>query len=394
MGLVLERVVAYLWPDSVLLKGQSPAIVLLAGAFAVSLALWLLLQGRSRVRGPVLWFLVAMSVAWLAHLFIFRIHGDLYNHTAWLYAPILIMILIKPPRASEGWAALTALGWATAIVLVGTRLLEIVGVVEIRYVPQWIIEFDKASYWLPLSGHLGLDGRWPGPFGHNGVTALMGAILVVLAVARWTRASIVFLVVGALTLLHTGGRSSVGAAVLGIVVVLMFTRSGPVARIPSWMRLLAGAVVLTLAGVAMFAGDAGLTGRESFWPAFMELWKTSMWTGVGGTGIAASGGITAEFGHAHSLYVDELARNGLLGFGVQFAALGLGVYVLVRAAIRGLPGPLALVAAYAVTGLTEPRNDWIHPSVTVFLVVMSVVIAGIWTTESKALASTDDRPRE
>ncbi len=225
--------VLYLWPHAVLLKGQSPAIVVLGVCFLVSAALWWLVRGRTPVRGRVAWFLVAMSVAWFVHLFLFRLHGDLFNHTASLYVPILVMIWFKPPLANEGWAALTTLGWATAIVLVGTRLLEIVGVIDIMYVPQWIIEFDKANYWFPLSGHLGLDGRWPGPFGHNGVTALMGAILVVLAVARWTRSSPVFLIVGALTLLHTGGRSSVGAALLGIVIVLTFTRTGPVGRIPA-----------------------------------------------------------------------------------------------------------------------------------------------------------------
>ncbi len=167
--------VLYLWPHAVLLKGQSPAIVVLGVCFLVSAALWWLVLGRTPVHG---------RVAWFVHLFLFRLHGDLFNHTASLYVPILVMIWFKPPRANEGWAALTTLGWATAIVLVGTRLLEIVGVIDISYVPQWIIEFDKANYWLPLSGHLGLDGRWPGPFGHNGVTALMGAILVVLAVAR------------------------------------------------------------------------------------------------------------------------------------------------------------------------------------------------------------------
>ncbi len=257
--------------------------------------------------------MAAGSVAWFVHLFLFRLHGDLFNHTAWLYVPILVMIWFKPPRANEGWAALTTLGWATAIVLVGTRLLEIVGVIDIMYVPQWIIEFDKANYWLPLSGHLGIDGRWPGPFGHNGVTALMGAILVVLAVARWTRSSPVFLTVGALTLLHTGGRSSVGAPLLGIVIVLMFTRTGPVGRIPAWIRIVAGCAAVALAAYAMFAADAGLTGRDTIWPAFVELWRTSIWTGVGGTGIAASGGITAEFGHAHSLYIDEPPETGCWG---------------------------------------------------------------------------------
>ncbi len=72
--------------------------------------------------------------------------------------------------------------------------------------------------------------------------------------------------------------------------------------------------------------------------------------------------------------------------------------ILFRAAIRGLAGPLAIMAAYAITGVTEPRNDWIHPSVTDFLVVLIVVVAGVWTTHSAAaspLVGTEvDRPPE
>ena len=34
-----------------------------------------------------------------------------------------------------------------------------------------------------------------------------------------------------------------------------------------------------------------------------------------------------------------------------------------------------MLAAYFVTGVTEPRNDWIEPSVTGFLVILMVITA-------------------
>ena len=34
-----------------------------------------------------------------------------------------------------------------------------------------------------------------------------------------------------------------------------------------------------------------------------------------------------------------------------------------------------MLVAYFVTGVTEPRNDWIDPSVTGFLVILMVITA-------------------
>lgn len=377
IALVVCVFTAYLNPQAVLLKGQSPAIVIFGAAFVVSFVLWLMVKGRKRVRGPLAWFLVAMSVAWLVHILVTRAHNDLFNYTALLYVPILLMIYFKPPSANEGWTALIVLGWSASAVLVLTRLLEILGVLQVMYVPQWIIDLEKTEYWLPLSGYLGLDGRWPGPFGHNGTTAMVGALLVVLAFARWTKSSPVFLIVGILTLLLTGGRASVGAAVLGVVVVAIFSRSGRWGRVPMWPRVLGGLAFVALAAVAMLSGDAGASGRQLIWPSFIDLWRTSVWIGVGASGINSSGGVTEHYGHAHNMYIDELARYGLAGFVAQFVALGIGGYLLARAALRGIAGPLALIAAFLVTALTEPRNDWIHPSVTAYMAVLAITVAAV-----------------
>jgi len=125
----------------------------------------------------------------------------------------------------------------------------------------------------------------------------------------------------------------------------------------------------------MFLRPAGLTGRERIWPAFLELWSESPWIGVGGSGFATGNEITQQFGHAHSLYIEELARSGLIGFVAQFVALGIGVFIAARAAGIGYPGPLAVMVAYFVTGITEPRNNWIEPSATWFLLLLMVLAA-------------------
>ena len=376
VGIVLTQYASYLGRGEPVLKGQSAAIVLFFMAFGVAFLFWLGIESRTKASGLLSGFLILMSVAWFAHLILYRIQGDGYNHTTWLYFPILAMIWIKPPDLREVWTAILAFAWTVAGVLVLTRVLEMLGVIAIKTQPQGVISFDEERYFLPLNDILGIDGRWPGPFGHNGDTAMMGAFLIVIAVAYWTRASWVFIAVGAFTLLITSGRASIGATIAGIIVMIAFARHGRIARIPPGIRIWGGLAVLIAGAVFMYTRSAGATGRNDFWPAFLKLWESSPFVGIGTSGISVSGGITQLYGHAHNLYIDELARYGLLGFITQFGAIAFGVLIAFLAAKRGIAGPLAILTAYLVTGVTEPRNQWISPSVTGMLLILAVVAAG------------------
>jgi O-antigen ligase len=356
-------------------KGQPAAIILFFVAFGIAFLFWLGLKNRVRASGFLSWFLILMGVAWFAHLIVYRIHGDAFTYSALLYFPILVMIWLKPPELREAWTAILAFAWTVAGVLVLTRILEMLGVLTLKAQPRGVIEFDIEFYFLPVNDLLGIDGRWSGPFGHNGPTAMMGALLIVIAVAHWTRASWVFIAVGGFTLLVTGGRASMGAAIAAIIVLIVFAKHDRITRIPQVIRIWGGLAILLAGAVFMYTRPAGVTGRGTFWPAFLELWESSPLVGVGTSGISASGGITQQYGHAHSLFIDELARYGLLGFVAQFGAIALGVVIAFIAAKRGVAGPLAILTAYLVTGVTEPRNDWINPSVTGTVVILAVVTA-------------------
>ncbi len=274
VGVVLEQYANYLWYAEPVFKGQATNILVAFAFFGLALLAWVRLARRRPAHGWFLVFLVAMSVAWGVHLILYRVHGDSFNYTAWLYVPMLALIALKPPRAAEAWTAVLAFTWATACVLVFTRLLEMAGALAIKTQPQGVITFDEERYFLPINDLLGIDGRWPGPFGHNGDTAMMGALLIVIAFAHWTRASWVFIPVGGFTLLITSGRASMGAAAAGIVVMAMFTLTGPAARIPRRFRIIGGTVLLIGGAFFMVSWRAGLTGRERIWPGFLELWQS------------------------------------------------------------------------------------------------------------------------
>jgi len=388
VGMVLAQFSNYLWFEEPIYRGQPANVVVYFLVFLIAAVLWFGVKSHAKARGWLLGFLILMSVAWVAHWFLFRLHGDAFNYTALLYLPILVMIWVKPPSVGEAWVAILAFAWATTSILVLTRVLEMIGVLAVKTQPAGVIAFDEEHYFLPINDLLGIDGRWPGPFGHNGDTAMMGAFLIVIALSYWTRSSYVFLAVGALTLLVTSGRASIGAVLAAIVILVMFAREGSLARIPRWIRIWGGIGALVFGAVFMYSWSAGSTGRNAFWPAFLNLWESAPLVGIGTSGIAVSGGITEQYLHAHSLYIDELARYGLLGFITQFGAIAVGLVVAFLAAKRGMAGPLAILTAYLVTGVTEPRNNWISPTVTGTLLILAVVTAGV------SLNRENERPGE
>jgi len=385
VGVVFERYVNYLWFETPVIFGQ-PANVLIGFVYFFAAAvIWAMLDRRPRAQAWLSAFLVTMSVAWAVHLLLYRYHGDAFNYTALLYVPILFLIWWKPPTRDEAWAAVSVLAWTVSIVLVGTRLLESIGVLAVRNQTDALIAFDTENYFLPLNPVLGIEGRWPGPFGHNGDTAMMGALLIVIAVARWRRSSWVFLTVGVLTLLVTSGRASIGAAAAGLLIVFMF-REGSFMWLSRAVRIPIGIIALASGAWVLINRPAGMTGRNTIWPAFLELWQESPWIGVGGSGIATGNEWTIQFQHAHNMYLNDLTREGLLGAGIQYAAVALGVVIAARVAWWGMPGALAVISTYLITGITEPRNPWIAPSATGFLFILMVVYASRVTRSESAAA--------
>ena len=371
----------YLWPTDPTFLGQPPGILVTFVGFGVVTIVW---YSNSQRHTPGFWLTAFLALAGLTWAFAFianRIHGDAVNYAAFLTLLILALIWVKPPSSAETWTAIRVLGWSTVLMLVTTRILELVNVLPVRHVPNWINWFDRTNYWLPLRELMNLDGRWPGPFGHNGDTAMAGAVLIVIAVAQWHRiASPIFLAVGVFTLMLTSGRASIGAAVAGIATVILFSRKGALSSVPTWVRLLIALGGTAFVAVVLLGGSAGTTGRHAIWPAFFELWLTAPLTGVGTAGISTSGGLTEQFGHAHNLYLDELTRHGVLAFLAMCAMIVIGILIGVRAALKGSSGALAIMVAYVVFNVTEPRNDWIHPTYPALLFMLSVLAANAWIT--------------
>jgi len=367
-----------IWPEGFTIRGQAPAIVIPIVLFPISVLLWLVYKGK-RIQNP--WagaFLVGLGIAWVIHMVIIRDHGDQYPHTVWLFIPVLVMLFFKAPKYEECWTVILIFAWSAAFILVTTRVLEATNAIPMFRIDPGIIEWEKERYWLPVSDLLGINGRWPGPFGYNSKTGFIGALLVLISIARWSKSSWVLLPLGLLVVLATASRGTWLALAAGLTVLVVFTTREPIKRIPIAARAATFAVLVVLAGFAFLQNPVGTTGRSGpggIWNNFLDLWSTSPWLGVGQVGILADpdAGISME---AHNLFIQHLTRFGVIGLTTQYIVIAIAIGLVSLAAYRGGSWPLALVATYYTASLTEVFQDgWLQHSIYSLVIIITAIAA-------------------
>jgi hypothetical protein len=289
------------------------------------------------------------------------------------------MLYLKTPSVSEAWTAVLTFAWVAVVILVATRFLEVLHAVPVFHIDSGIILWEKQHYWIPLANLFGIDGRWPGPFGYNSKTGFIAAAVLVIGLSRYSRTRWILVSIGVITLLLTASRGSYFAAVVGVLVLLAFARTGPASKLAVPIRLVISGVLVLLAGLYYLASPIATTGRYGdggIWSNFITLWRTSPWLGVGQTGILADprAGVSME---GHDLFVQHLTRFGLVGLSVQYSLIALGICICALAAYKGLAWPMALVTTYYIASLTEVLQDgWLNHSTYSLLLLLSMVSAG------------------
>jgi len=305
------------------------------------------------------------------------VHGDSFTFQVWAYLAMLLMVWFKTPALDEVIGTIVVTGYTICALLVGTRVLEMTGAIPMASVSEGLVGFEKEHYWLPLSGWLGPEGRWPGPFGHNAKTGNIAAYLVVIGVALRTRSGVIFGIVGAVTLLLTSSRGSFVAAAIGVALVVLLGDY-------RWNRRLnRGVLVVSLLVVAIAAASLAvlaspnLTGRTTYWPAFLKLWQSSPLVGVGFTGKQAGDPIISGT-NGHNLLIDVLAKYGILGLVPVVVALFAIAYICFRASTLRYVLPLGVVVTFLVIGLSESDYGWMEPSIPWLLLVLAAVAGSRW----------------
>jgi hypothetical protein len=364
--------------EGFLIKGQSLGVVIPLVGFPFTVILWLLYRRRQRADLFLTVFLAGLSLAWVIHVLIERLHSDQVAHTIWLFLPLIIMLWWKPPSASQCLTVIYALAWTATVILISTRIMEMLSLVRVFHIDPEIVAGEKQRYWLPLSNLFGIDGRWPGPFGYNSKTGFVGTLLVIIGFVQIRWQSWIFISVGLVTVLLTSGRGAALALFCGLGVLIVFSLRGPLSKIPIGLRASVVAAGVACFLVLQFLGPLRTTGRlgeDGIWGHFVSLWRTSPWIGVGQTGILADpkAGISME---AHNLFLQELTRYGLAGLFLQYLPVVLGVTMAAVAAYKGVAWPLALLGAYFAASLTEVFQDgWLLFSTYTLLVTLCVIAA-------------------
>ena len=372
-------------PGGWLIYGQSPGVYLPFMLFPITVVLWWMChEWAVRNRWTVV-FLLGMLVSWVVHFLIIRIHGDLYIHAIWLFVPVVLLLLAKPPTWKATRATLRVLAWSIIGIAVATFILERIGVLPESFpTDPDVLAWQQARYWLPLQDVLGVEGRWPGPFGANQKTAFLAviAIIIGLTTAGWQRWFLAGS--GLVVLLLTGSRGGYFALAVGGFVLVAFSRHRTMERIPVAYRL--GTAALLLAGAALvivFQSGLGLTGRGELWAGFLDLWESSPVIGVGQVGIATAPAIVTwmdpSWMDAHSIYVQQLTRYGIAGSFLIFGTLLVGVIAALLAAIRRWVLPLAVIASYLAAGVTDLLHDgWQLLSTHVVMIITAVLGSTDW----------------
>lgn len=375
-------------PGGWLLYGQSPGVYIPFFMFPITLVLWLVCREWAERNGWTFIFLAGLGVSWAVHFAIIRIHGDLYVHALWLFLPVVALLLMKPPTWRAARQTLHVLAWCIVGVAAVTFFLERVGALPPSFPEDAeVLAWQQSRYWLPLQDLLGVEGRWPGPFGANQKTAFLAVVVIVIGFTNvgWRRW--VLALSGVIILLLTGSRGGFFALLVGLFFLAAFSRNRMMERVPAVFRV--GAAVTILLGVSfaiLNQSGLGLTGRSDLWAGFLSLWQSSPVIGVGQVGISSSPVIVTwmdpSWMDAHSIYVQQITRYGIAGSVFAFGTLLVGTAAALLAAFRRWALPLAVISSYLAAGVTDFLHDgWQLLSTHVVMIVVAVLGATAWNRE-------------
>ena len=229
----------------------------------------------------------------------------------------------------------------------------------------------------------GLKQALTGTTLYGGAATIIGLGLL----ASWSRGAWLGAVVSmAVVLLFLGGRMVKGAALGGTAALLLF---GPVLT-----RFIPRSLTDRIADLPVYLGmgmwevvqqpvtdsNFSVIERLAHWIAALRMWELSPWLGVGpGNYEAVYPQVRLPrweepLGHAHNIYLNVLAENGLLGM-FAYLALWTGVVVwlicarrrILRSVYRNF-GPQGRMQLWR--GAANPSSEW---TAALFIGVLGVI---------------------
>jgi O-antigen ligase len=290
----------------------------------------------------------------------------LYKSLEYLVDVALLAAVLETVRSIESYEVFLDWTWVLCGSLVALAWLE---------APIWPEEALEGGYMQGIL-KLRLSGVYPGQ-GFNSL-GTYGAILSIIAICRLLPAAgrkfdrswyALILGLGIVTMVFSQTRSAIGGFVVGVVLMLFFTKRLRLAAILGVASALV--LALTSAGTVILAflqrGQSteqmeSLTGRLDWWGVAWDAFKLHPFTGYGafaaGLVVFPKLGVT-EVTPLHSDYVETLVGIGFWGPLLLVVGLLAAWWVLVRSVRRVPPTSLEYqltVECIAVLGILTVRS--------------------------------------
>ncbi len=397
VGFVLPPIIIFLQsvaPFEPTFRAQNIAIWTgILGALVV-LILWVpytgsTTEGRTSFRV----FVMLLGLLWLLQNALELIDGSSFNHTTYFLPLFLLLLFVKPPAERDLYIAGLVLGNSIILIVVVSLILGgRLGIPNGFDVPD-----NGATRFMFLSELFGIETRWGGPFGSVNYATPVGGLLVMLGFIyhNWNRW--ILIGVGVLILFLGQARTTYFALAIALLVLVLWSHRFSSWRFATGFRWIVAGIAAVTFALYIALVDPTFNGRTPIWVDYWTQIRESLLTGIGSSGIAeyvvqaSTMNPTGIYHlHGHSVYLDGLARYGIL-----WLLITLGVFaVALRATWIARNGVLAsrgiaLVIFIFLAGSTETIYSWAYVTIYVLALIYTVGLARFSDphSESKEIGS-------
>ena len=381
----------YITPEKPVLFGQDLGIVAGLLLAVAGILTWFFFRGKEPRSWRVSTFFILLLITWVYQVLRMRSGEMGFNYTAFIVPVAVVMMWIKPIGRTSLEAALLVLGYSLAVIAVISFVFG-----EAGFLPSGFNVSDGEGLtrfmWLDV---LGIETRWGGAWTSvNRASAAGGLLLVIGAVQRrWHR--VVLMSVGAAVLMLGGSRAALMAAGLSLLIIVL--TQGPIHQLRhrTIIRIgaIVGLVVLFISYITLF--DPTLALRTPIWSYFLDLVPRSGLFGVGDAGVSEyvaflSANDPDFLAHTdpHNIFLDWLVRYGWVMIALSLAILGMAAVMAVKALLKGVAAPAALLAYVVIYGSADTILSWIYWTPFLIVVIWSFLYATSVLDESDMDSTT------
>jgi O-antigen ligase len=377
----------YLDPATPLFKGHAAGVIFALAGLLVAVILWI--PFRKSVTWPrvSIYAMILILVAWVYAVLRLQFGGDTFDLTAFCVPVVVLLIMIKPPNGRDVVGASLLFSYLLIASAVASLALDSAGLVGSGF------DVAMTGYSrIPIIGHFfAIDTRWQGPFGNVNYAGPVGAFLIVYGATLKSWHRVVLITSGVGIVLLSQARGAIFALVAGLVVLLAYSELVGRFRRPHLARLALMVACVVTASAYILIYDPILNGRTDIWRNYLTLWSNSPWAGVGSSGVAQyvtdnASNPALNHVHGHSVFIDTLARNGVVMFALFLAVLICTGIVAFKVAQSRQPAGLALLVFIIVAGLAETVYSMDYLSVNLVPLFIALFLC------SSTLAARDGPP--